>query len=124
MDNRPYVSQQPQLIAVADLVDPDTLLEPLEEAADESLDMPDLDLPREAECLECYLDRMLRKYGCRAHAFSERWIDAQPRRMTGLMKWLEDQGGLCCDCEVMFNVFGRGRTTQRFANLACGRTSW
>ncbi|MCU0266861.1 MAG: DUF2695 domain-containing protein [Actinomycetia bacterium] len=39
------------------------------------------------------------------HRFTERWRDAQPRRMPGLLRWVQANGGLCCDCEVLVNVF-------------------
>ena len=121
--DRPYAPKPRELMAVADWVDPDAIREPVDGLGDDSTGLPDDDLVDENECLDCYLSRMLERYGCRGHHFTERWIDAQPKPMAGLMKWLESQGGCCCDCEVVFNVFARGRTTRRFAHLSCGRSA-
>ena len=73
------------------------------------------------ECLSCYLERMLDRYGCRGHLFTHHWIDAQPQQQPRLMRWLQDSGGLCCDCEVLMNVLDRGRTNRRYPGLRCER---
>jgi hypothetical protein len=63
---------------------------------------------------------MLAECGCvGGHRFSERWRDAQPRRLPALLRWLQANGGCCCDCEVVMNVFGRGRRSKRHERLQC-----
>ena len=63
---------------------------------------------------------MLTEYHCvGGHRFSERWGEAQPRLMPGLIAWLQRNGGLCCDCEVVMNVLQRGRRHDRYEPLAC-----
>lgn len=72
------------------------------------------------ECLYCYLLRMLDTFGCTGgHRFSERWGAAQPRPMPWLLRWVRAGGGLCCDCEVVMNVFAPGRRTPRHRQLQC-----
>lgn len=75
--------------------------------------------PGEDECLYCYLVRMLNEFGCNGHRFSEQWRDAQPRPLPGMMNWLSRNGGCCCDCEVVMNVFRPGRRTQRHRRFQC-----
>jgi len=75
---------------------------------------------RTGECLYCYLVRMLSEFGCvGGHRFSQGWIAAQPRRMPALLRWLKDNGGCCCDCEVVMNVLGRGNRNARLRRLQC-----
>jgi len=105
------------------LVDPAGANGPAEDTDDESSDVHDVAQVEVGECLDCYLNRMLARYGCDGHLFTQRWIDAQPEPLTGLMGWLESQGGICCDCEVAMNVFGRRRSSRRFPHLSCGRVA-
>lgn len=57
------------------------------------------------ECLLCYLNRLIAKFGCDGTLrWSARWRQAQPRSMPALLRRLERQGGFC-DCEVIMNVF-------------------
>jgi hypothetical protein len=72
------------------------------------------------ECLYCYLVRMLGDFGCAGgHRFSDRWAAAQRRAMPRLVSWLVANGGCCCDCEVVLNVFRPGRRSQRHRRLQC-----
>lgn len=73
---------------------------------------------RLGECLACYLTRMVEQFGCHEHRFTRRWEAAQSRRMPALVRWAESQGGFC-DCEVMFNAFGRGRRSAKHQRLQC-----
>ncbi|MGB8021861.1 MAG: DUF2695 domain-containing protein [Candidatus Nanopelagicales bacterium] len=74
---------------------------------------------RPAECLYCYLTRMLDEFGCHGHQFTERWHAAQPSRLPWLSDWLSRNGGCCCDCEVIWNVFLPGVRSPRHAMLQC-----
>jgi len=64
------------------------------------------DEPARRECLRCYLVRMIRAHGCdNTKQWTLRWRD---RRVPGdgqLLEQLEERGGICCDCEVVFNVW-------------------
>lgn len=72
------------------------------------------------ECLYCYLLRMLDAFGCAGdHRLTERWRAAQPRQMPWLRRWVQAGGGLCCDCEVVMNVFAPGLRTPRHRQLQC-----
>jgi hypothetical protein len=67
---------------------------------------PHLTDPREHECLRCYLVRMLDAFGCdNTHRWTIRWRDLRAPRATALLDRLAYQGGCCCDCEVIFNVY-------------------
>jgi hypothetical protein len=62
--------------------------------------------PGENECLRCYLRRMLVISGCDGtHRWTLRWRDARAPRATDLVPELAPHGGICCDCEVIFNVW-------------------
>jgi Protein of unknown function (DUF2695) len=62
--------------------------------------------PGENECLRCYLMRTLTLLGCDGtHRWTLRWRDTRAPRATGLLKELARSGGICCDCEVVFNVW-------------------
>lgn len=72
-----------------------------------------------AECLCCYLVRMLEQFGCDGgHRFTKRWRDVQRRTVPGLIRRLEGRGGFC-DCEVVFNVFHSGRQPAGDSTLQC-----
>lgn len=73
---------------------------------------------RPDECLACYLDRTLPQLGCDAHTLTDRWNAAQPRPVARLTQWVRSQGGFC-DCEVVFNAFGRGRRSETHQLLQC-----
>jgi len=64
------------------------------------------DEPGERECLRCYLRRMLRSGGCdNTRKWTTYWRD---RRAPGdglFLSRLEERGGICCDCEVLLNVW-------------------
>jgi hypothetical protein len=64
------------------------------------------DEPGRQECLRCYLVRMIRAHGCdNTKKWTIRW---RARRAPGdgqLMGQIEERGGICCDCEVVFNVW-------------------
>jgi Protein of unknown function (DUF2695) len=62
--------------------------------------------PRERECLRCYLLRMLGQFGCdNTHRWTLRWRDARAPRAHALLRRLAANGGICCDCEVILNVY-------------------
>ncbi len=62
--------------------------------------------PGERECLRCYLLRMISEFGCDGtHRWTIRWRDLRAPRARGLVPRLQSRGGICCDCEVIFNVF-------------------
>ena len=62
--------------------------------------------PGDDECLRCYLRRMLVISGCDGtHRWTLRWRDARAPRAMSLLSRLADSGGICCDCEVIFNVW-------------------
>ena len=75
-------------------------------------------IPEPEECLFCYLERSVQSYGCRGHQGVERWREAQPTRMSGLTTWLERHGGYC-DCEVLMNVWDRGRRAPKYEPMFC-----
>jgi hypothetical protein len=78
-----------------------------------------LTAPRPAECLSCYLTRMLAEFGCAGHRFTRRWARGRPRGTPdGLVRWAGRLGGCCCDCEVVLNVLGRRAARQR-AGVLC-----
>jgi hypothetical protein len=61
--------------------------------------------PRAAECVRCFLLRMITEFGCDGtYRWTIRWRDvcaAQPGKLLGQ---LFRRGG-CCDCEVLMNVY-------------------
>lgn len=61
--------------------------------------------PQPAECLPCYLDRMLRTAPCDGTLrLATRYRDAVAPRATALEKRMYDRGGYC-DCEILWNVY-------------------
>jgi hypothetical protein len=78
--------------------------------------------PSQHECLRCYLMRMVNLAGCDGtHRWTVRWRDARAPRATGLLRKLERRGGICCDCEVLFNVWPDYPQTRRL--LPCAGTA-
>lgn len=64
------------------------------------------DEPGERECLRCYLGRMLAQHGCdNTRTWTIRWRDRRAPGNKRLLDELADRGGLCCDCEVVINVW-------------------
>jgi hypothetical protein len=64
------------------------------------------DEPARRECLRCYLVRMIRAYGCdNTKQWTLRWRDRRAPGDGQLIEQLEERGGICCDCEVIFNVW-------------------
>lgn len=64
------------------------------------------DDPGERECLRCYIRRMLRSGGCdNTKKWTVRWRDRRVPGDEGLLSRLEERGGICCDCEVLLNVW-------------------
>jgi hypothetical protein len=71
------------------------------------------------ECLHCYLDRMVDRFGCDGGSrFTDRWRRSQTPPRTELVRWLQANGGFC-DCEVIFNVLLSGRGLARHPDLQC-----
>jgi Protein of unknown function (DUF2695) len=65
------------------------------------------DEPAPDECLACFVDRMMRLYGCANRlTWAMRWRDRRAPRATALRRRLEARGGFC-DCEVLMNVHVR-----------------
>jgi hypothetical protein len=61
--------------------------------------------PLPAECLACYLDRLLRSAPCDGTLrLAQRYRDALAPRATALERRMHDRGG-CCDCEILWNVY-------------------
>ena len=64
------------------------------------------DEPRERECLRCYLGRMLLQHGCdNTRRWTVRWHARRAPDDDQLLDELADRGGICCDCEVVMNVW-------------------
>jgi hypothetical protein len=64
------------------------------------------DEPARRECLRCYLVRMIRAHGCdNTKQWTIRWRDSRVPLDGQLLGQLEERGGICCDCEVVFNVW-------------------
>jgi hypothetical protein len=64
-----------------------------------------LTAPLDAECLPCYLDRVLRDVPCdNTLRLTQRYRDAVAPRATGLERRMREGGGYC-DCEVLWNVY-------------------
>ncbi len=64
-----------------------------------------LTAPGRAECLRCYLLRMITEFGCDGtYRWTVRWRDVRAAKPGVLLGQLERRGG-CCDCEVLMNVF-------------------
>ncbi len=64
-----------------------------------------LTAPRPAECLRCFLLRMITEFGCDGtYRWTIRWRDICAAAPAKLLGQLARQGG-CCDCEVLMNVF-------------------
>ncbi|HEY1623820.1 MAG TPA: DUF2695 domain-containing protein [Streptosporangiaceae bacterium] len=62
--------------------------------------------PVREECLRCYLARMIRAHGCdNTMKWTLRWRDRRAPGDVQLLDNLEERGGICCDCEVVFNVW-------------------
>lgn len=75
--------------------------------------------PWDDECLLHYLVRMLDAHGCHGHRFTQRW-SASPRGSgQGALRWVKDNGGCCCDCEVVMNSFRHLRPSPRRDALLC-----
>jgi Protein of unknown function (DUF2695) len=69
-------------------------------------DEPARDEPADKECLRCYLVRMIQARGCdNTRKWTTRWRHRRAARDGQLMSQLEERGGICCDCEVVFNVW-------------------
>ncbi|MFD5215417.1 DUF2695 domain-containing protein [Microbacterium sp. NPDC058345] len=61
--------------------------------------------PQPAECLPCYLDRVLRTAPCDGTLrLARRYRDIKAPRATALERRMHDRGG-CCDCEILWNVY-------------------
>jgi Protein of unknown function (DUF2695) len=63
----------------------------------------ELTLPRERECVLCYVYRML-DFGCSGHTWTARYRDLRASRATALERRMSDRGGYC-DCEIFMNAY-------------------
>ncbi len=77
-----------------------------DELTDELTDFAErLTAPGDAECLRCFLLRMINEFGCDGtYRWTIRWRDIRAAQPGGLLRQLELRGG-CCDCEILLNVF-------------------
>lgn len=72
------------------------------------------------ECLYCYLNRVMAEFGCHgSHEWTRRWCEAQVDPTGWVLPWVQRNGGLCCDCEVLPNVFAGERRSKRHRQLRC-----
>jgi hypothetical protein len=59
--------------------------------------------PAPEECVFCYVDRMLGRFGCDTTLrWAQRWRDDRMPRARGLERRLNSRGGFC-DCEIFLN---------------------
>ena len=66
----------------------------------------DSDAPRQRECLRCYLVRILIRHGCdNTRRWTIHWRDRRAPGHERLLAELAARGGICCDCEVVMNVW-------------------
>jgi hypothetical protein len=73
------------------------------------------DDPGRDECLRCYLIRMIRAHGCdNTKTWTNRWRERHAPRDQRLIERLEERGGICCDCEVIFNVWQHEGGDERY----------
>ena len=64
-----------------------------------------LTAPGPAECVLCYVERMLTGFGCDGTLrWVRRWRDTLRPRSTALERRMGSRGGYC-DCEVFFNAW-------------------
>ncbi len=64
-----------------------------------------LTAPARAECLRCFLLRMITEFGCDGtFRWTIRWRDVCPGQPGKLLNQLAGRGGYC-DCEVLVNVY-------------------
>lgn len=86
----------------------------------------ELTAPEAGECLACYLERMLTQHGCtHDHRFTRRWAHSRRRGSPdGLVRWAQSRGGLCCDCEVVFNSLSRASARRRAGVLCDAALAW
>ncbi|MCV2489606.1 DUF2695 domain-containing protein [Geodermatophilus sp. YIM 151500] len=65
-----------------------------------------LPAPAVGECVLCYVDRMLERFGCDTTLrWACRWRDVRLPGATGLERRLGARGGFC-DCEIFLNGWG------------------
>ncbi|WP_454293910.1 DUF2695 domain-containing protein [Salana multivorans] len=61
--------------------------------------------PGHTECLLCYVERMLREFGCDTTLrYARRFRDLRAPRATALERRLARKGGFC-DCEIFWNGY-------------------
>lgn len=64
-------------------------------------------VPRDRECVVCFVDRMVCAYGCSGRLmWAALWRDRRAPGATALERRLGRKGGYC-DCEVLVNAFVR-----------------
>ena len=64
-----------------------------------------LTAPGSAECLRCFLLRMITEFGCDGtFRWTIRWRDVRSAQRAKLLDRLARRGGFC-DCEVLMNVY-------------------
>lgn len=76
------------------------------EVESEIADLADrLTAPGQAECLRCFLVRMIGEFGCDGtFRWTIRWRDVRAERRGKLLDQLADRGAFC-DCEVLITVY-------------------
>jgi hypothetical protein len=68
--------------------------------------------PNPAECLNCYVYRML-EFGCTGLRWATRYRDLKAPRATALSERLMSKGA-GCDCEIFMNGWSLRRAYQRW----------
>jgi len=64
-------------------------------------------VPRDRECVVCFVDRMVHAYGCSGRlTWAALWRDRRAPAARALERRLGRKGGYC-DCEVLVNAFVR-----------------
>ena len=78
--------------------------------------------PRQAECLACFLLRVIPAFGCDNRlTWTHRWQGAMRSRRirtSGLTAYVKSRGGYC-DCEVLLNVYDDRLPEDDEPNPAC-----
>lgn len=97
---------------------PDTWADQLLRALAEELTQP-----HPAECLQCYVSRMLDSFGCDTTLrFAVHYRDVNARAAVGLEGRLGRAGGFC-DCEIFLNGWWLDRRIWSMARHPAGRSA-
>jgi hypothetical protein len=73
---------------------------------------------RDAECLFCYVARMLGQHGCDTSLrFARHYRDQRAPRATAVERRMGDMGGYC-DCEIFLNGMTMARSVMTYDDEA------